>query len=70
MTREELKRIVFNTHNPLTVEEVMFGVDKYVEQIRAEVVDKYKELLKNYFVIPHDLMVIDMYAEKLKEQNK
>lgn len=37
MTREELKKIVFKTHSPLTVEEVMFGIDKYVEQIRAEV---------------------------------
>lgn len=40
MTREELKKIVFKTHSPLTVEEVMFGIDKYVEQIRAEVIDE------------------------------
>ena len=31
-----IKGIVFKTHSPLTVEEVMFGIDKYVEQIRAD----------------------------------
>ena len=38
------------------------------KQIRANAIDEYRELLKNYFVIPHDLRVIDMYAEELKEQ--
>ena len=38
------------------------------ERIRADAIDEYRELLKNYFVIPHDLRVIDMYAEQLKGQ--
>lgn len=40
------------------------------EKGRRDVIDEYRELLKNYFVIPHDLQVIDMYAEELKEKNK
>lgn len=55
-----------------------FGKDIYscipipneiVAEIKADAIDEYRELLKNYFVIPHDLRVIDMYAEQLKEMN-
>lgn len=40
-----------------------------VETTVTDAIDEYRELLKNYFVIPHDLRVIDMYAEQLKEKN-
>lgn len=41
-----------------------------IEDGRARAIDEYRTLLKDYFVIPHDLRVIDMYAKQLKEQSK
>ena len=40
------------------------------KQIRADAIDDLTERLKDYFVISHDVRVIEMTAEQLKEQNK
>lgn len=51
-------------------DDVYEALPEVVKQIRANAIDEYRELLKNYFVIPHDLRVIDMYAKQMKEQDK
>lgn len=41
--------------------------DEFKQEIREKTIDDFVEALKNYFVIPHDVKVIEMYAEQLKE---
>ena len=40
------------------------------QEMYCKGIDDFAEELKDYFVIPHDIRVIEMIAEQLKEQNK
>ena len=44
--------------------------DNVSREMYCKGIDDLTEKLKDYFVIPHDARVIEMMAEKLKEQNK
>ena len=44
--------------------------DNVAQEMYCKGVDDLVEGLKEYFVIPHDVRVVEMTAEKLKEQNK
>ena len=44
--------------------------DNVSREMYCKGVDDLTEKLKDYFVIPHDARVIEMMAERLKEQNK
>ena len=41
-----------------------------VKNIYNKAIDDFVEELKDYFVIPHDVRVIEMKAQQLKERNK
>ena len=53
-----LKDTIRDIHNNVAQEMYCKGIDDLTER------------LKDYFVIPHDIRVIEMIAEQLKEQNK
>ena len=44
--------------------------DNVAQEMYCKGIDDLTERLKDYFVIPHDIRVIEMIAEQLKEQNK
>ena len=44
--------------------------DNVAKEMYCKGIDDLTEKLKDYFVIPHDIRVIEMIAEQLKEQNK
>ena len=44
--------------------------DNVAQEMYCKGIDDLTEKLKDYFVIPHDIRVIEMIAEQLKEQNK
>ena len=44
--------------------------DNVAKEMYCKGIDDLTERLKDYFVIPHDIRVIEMIAEQLKEQNK
>ena len=44
--------------------------DNVANEMYCKGIDDLTERLKEYFVIPHDVRVIEMTAEKLKEQKK
>ena len=44
--------------------------DNVAQEMYCKGIDDLTERLKEYFVIPHDVRVIEMTAEQLKEQNK
>ena len=44
--------------------------DNVAKEMYCMGIDDLTEKLKDYFVIPHDVRVIEMTAEQLKEQNK
>ena len=44
--------------------------DNVAQEMYCKGIDDFAEELKDYFVIPHDIRVIEMIAEQLKEQNK
>ena len=44
--------------------------DNVAREMYCKGIDDLTERLKDYFVIPHDIRVIEMIAEQLKEQNK
>ena len=44
--------------------------DNVAQEMYCKGIDDLTERLKDYFVIPHDIRVIEMTAEQLKEQNK
>ena len=44
--------------------------DNVAREMYCKGIDDLTEKLKDYFVIPHDIRVIEMIAEQLKEQNK
>ena len=44
--------------------------DNVAKEMYCRGIDDLTEKLKDYFVIPHDIRVIEMTAEQLKEQNK
>ena len=45
-------------------------LDDVAQEMYCKGIDDFAEELKEYFVIPHDVRVIEMTAEQLKEQNK
>lgn len=47
MTRQQVENIVFMTHSPLTVDEVMKAIDEYAEDIRAEERERIVRELEN-----------------------
>ena len=53
MTRQQVENIVFMTHSPLTVGEVMKAIDEYAEDIRADererIVNELENLSDQYF---------------------
>lgn len=53
---DNLADMIRDIHDCVSMEMYRKGVDDFVE------------ILKTYFVIPHDVMVIEMFAERLKEQ--
>ena len=44
--------------------------DNVAQEMYCKGIDDLTERLKEYFVIPHDVRVIEMTAEELKEQEK
>ena len=44
--------------------------DNVAQEMYCNGIDDLTERLKEYFVIPHDVRVIEMTAEELKEQEK
>ena len=44
--------------------------DNVAQEMYCKGIDDLTERLKDYFVIPHDIRVIEMIAKQLKEQNK
>ena len=44
--------------------------DNVAQEMYCKGIDDLTERLKDYFVIPHDIRVIEMIAEQLKEQKK
>ena len=44
--------------------------DNVAKEMYCKGIDDLTERLKDYFVIPHDIRVIEMTAEELKEQDK
>ena len=44
--------------------------DNVAQEMYYKGIDDLTERLKDYFVIPHDIRVIEMIAEQLKEQDK
>ena len=44
--------------------------DNVAQEMYCKGIDNLTERLKDYFVISHDVRVIEMTAEQLKEQNK
>ena len=44
--------------------------DNVAQEMYCKGIDDLTEKLKDYFVIPHDIRVIEMIAEQFKEQDK
>ena len=61
------KKINTDTRLKETIREIH---DNVAKEMYCKGVDDLTERLKDYFVIPHDIRVIEMIAEQLKEQNK
>lgn len=45
-------------------------LEEHDKEIRNKAIDDFVNDLKNYFVIPHDVRVIEMKAEQLKAGGK
>ena len=55
---------------PKDTEVLQIDITELKKQIIAEAIDDLVEGLKEYFIIPHDVRVIEMTAEQLKAGNK
>ena len=63
----DMEEIIAHTNLKNTIREIH---DNVAQEMYCKGIDDLTERLKEYFVIPHDVRVIEMTAEELKEQNK